>query len=140
MQIGVALVNAARHGEMQAVGQIVRNHPEVINVQPPTTGKGVESHYDKWSALHWAVKRNDHVMVEFLLKHGIDPNGKVPCQHRPLGIAQDERMAKLLIDAGADVNAEDMSDHKPLDDVRDGAGLCDDRRARGARAVGGDSW
>ena len=117
----VALVTAARQGNMQAVKQIVKNHPEIINAQPPTTEKGLESHYDRWSALHWAVSRNDHAMVEFLVKNGADPNGKLACQHRPLGIATDERMAGLLIDAGADVNAEDELRNKPLDETRDSA-------------------
>ena len=61
---------------MQAIERIVRAHPEVVNAQPPTTEKGSESNYDQWSALHWAVHRNDHAMVEFLIKHGADPNGK----------------------------------------------------------------
>jgi ankyrin repeat protein len=120
MPMGIALVSAARQGDMQAVERIVRNHPEVIDAQPPTSEKGLESHYDHWSALHWAMRRNDYAMAEFLIKHGADPNGKVQCIHRPLGIAKNERMAKLLVDAGADVNAEDELGDKPLDEVRDG--------------------
>ena len=80
--------------------RVVRNRPEVINAQPPTTEKGLESHYDRWSPLHWAVSRNDYAMAEFLIKHGADPNGKARCD-RPLGIAKNEGMARLLVDAGA---------------------------------------
>lgn len=118
--LDVALIRAALRGDMPGVEHIVQTHPEVINAQPSVEFKGLQSHCDQWSALHWAVARNDRSMVEFLVKHGADPNGKVRSERPPLGMVKSERLARILIDAGADVNAAGWDGEKPLHDTTNG--------------------
>ncbi len=63
---------------------------------------------DGTSALHWAVYRLDHALVDQLLAQGADPNIRNDYDATPMSTAAvsgDYRIMKALLDAGGDVNS-----------------------------------
>jgi ankyrin repeat protein len=99
----VALIRAAFHKDLPTLKRLVEANPGIVNAHPAVTiSKGMSSD-NGWSALGWAVKKNQHEMADFLIKHGANirhTERRCPI----LCMVKDTRMAKLLIDNGADVN------------------------------------
>lgn len=87
--------------------------PAVVNSELQSPDKGITDAY--WTALHWAVERDDLAMADFLLKHGANPEGGPRCLWPPLGLAKGVSMASMLLAEGADLQASDTTGERPLD-------------------------
>src|SRR5262245_62113852 len=98
-----AFVNAARAGDLAEVQAIVEATPAVIDTHAGPVSKR-DARYQQWTALHWAVVRDDTGMIQLLLGHGAATGVKDIFGLQPLHLARSAQAASLLIDAGADVN------------------------------------
>jgi len=100
------LNRAARLGRSNAVRKLIAE------------GADVDSRdREGYSALHYAVRRNDLELVEFLLSRGADANLPTLTGDTPLHIAvsqADARLAKLLLDRGAFTDAANSLEQRPL--------------------------
>ncbi|MEX2118088.1 MAG: ankyrin repeat domain-containing protein [Pirellulales bacterium] len=115
---GVALVRAARQGDLPEVARILEKYPGAVNARPRTGSKGLESHYDQRTALHWAADRDDQEMVQLLIAKKADVNRPDAALQRPLHLVTSAAVATLLIEAGAVVDAKDQSGRRPLHAAR----------------------
>lgn len=98
--------------------------PDLETVRAIVEHAGSEQLQEPWGslALYLAVNREDPDIVELLLNHGADPNGKVDEGDTPLHSAipvnsyqpPDTRVIQLLLENGADVNAKNDSGNTPL--------------------------
>ncbi|MEX0713844.1 MAG: ankyrin repeat domain-containing protein [Pirellulales bacterium] len=115
---GVALVRAARQGDSPDVARILQHDPDAVNARPRTGPKGLESHYDQRTALHWAVDRDDREMVQLLIAKKADVNRPDAALQRPLHLVESAAVTAMLIEAGAVVEAKDQSGRRPLHAAR----------------------
>jgi ankyrin repeat protein len=106
---GQALVEAAENGQQNEVRRILEQHPEVVNTLSPEMKAG-----DPWSALHWAIARDDSTMVEVLLANKADANIRPEFGPRPLELAESAGVARKLLAAGAKVNGVGLFGETPL--------------------------
>lgn len=111
---GEMLIRAAREGRLEQVAQILKDYPTAKSDRTIKSGKGFESIYNGWTALDWAVERDDRAMVEMLLAGSLDPTFNAQFTPRSLLLAKSRAVAAKLIDAGADVNNRDDSGNTPL--------------------------
>jgi uncharacterized protein len=111
----MALVVAIRTGDLQAVDQIIREHPGLVS--GPLGGR-----LGTRTALHvvsdWpGYFPNGPQIVGVLIGAGANPNGRSPGDETPLHWAassDDVDVAAALIDGGADIEAPDGSIGTPL--------------------------
>jgi len=92
-----ALHLAAELGDMDTVEVLVENKAYVNEDQVMNTC---------WTALHYAVSRDDIPMARYLLEHGADVNfiSEFSGQGPPIFIARSEAMVDLMIERGADLS------------------------------------
>ena len=134
--LGTTLRAAAQKGDFPQVQQFVQTHPELINAAAPWATKN--GRYDGWTALHWAVDRDDRAMVEFLLRYGAEAKGGPKCPWPPLGLTQSDALAAMLLAAGADLEATDAAGQRPIDKARNAA-IARLFIEKGAKIDGGDA-
>ena len=85
------------------------------------SGAAIDQRWKGFSLLHHEAKDGKTKTVEFMLKHGADPNirdGRVQLGSTPLhGAARQDRLnaAKVLVEHRADVNARTDHGQTPLD-------------------------
>ena len=97
----VSIADLAENGELQRVGESLRQHPDI-------NAPG----HDGTPALHWVVRMQDVDSARKLLRAGADANGANRYGVRPLHIAiaqGDLAMARLLLDAKADPTSVDAT-------------------------------
>jgi ankyrin repeat protein len=102
MQAIQALMRAAQSGDLDALRAGLDAHPEWIDV----LGGG----FQKATALHLAVLRNQHAATRLLIERGADLNRRdFPDNAAPLHFAAahgDLETIRLLVEAGADVDGK----------------------------------
>jgi len=103
MQAIQAILRSAQSGELAALGAGLDAHPEWIDA---LGGGG----FQKATALHLAVLRNQHAAARILLARGADLNRRdFPDNAAPLHFAAahgDLEMVRLLVEAGADIEGK----------------------------------
>jgi ankyrin repeat protein len=101
MQAIQAIMRAAQSGDLAALRAGLDTHPEWIDA----LGGG----FQKATALHLAVLRNQHAAASLLIERGADLNRRdFPDNAAPLHFAAahgDLEMIRLLVEAGADVES-----------------------------------
>lgn len=100
------VADAAMRGDVAAVRQLVAQHADVNAPQA-----------DGATALHWAVFRSDHEMMDLLLKAGANAKAANRDGSTPLWLAcinGDASAVAALIQAGADVNEQLPLGRTPL--------------------------
>ncbi len=99
MQAIQAILRAAQSGDLEALGAGLDAHPEWLNA----LGGG----FQKATALHLAVLRNQHAATRLLIARGADLNRReFPDNAAPLHFAAvhgDLETIRLLVEAGADI-------------------------------------
>jgi ankyrin repeat protein len=102
MQAIQAVMRAAQSGDLDALRAGLDAHPEWIDA----LGGG----FQKATALHLAVLRNQHAATRLLIERGADLNRRdFPDNAAPLHFAAahgDLEMIRLLVEAGADVDGK----------------------------------
>jgi ankyrin repeat protein len=102
MQAIQAVMRAAQSGDLEALSAGLDAHPEWIDA----LGGG----FQKATALHLAVLRNQHAAIRLLIARGADLNRRdFPDNAAPLHFAAahgDLETIRLLVEAGADVNGK----------------------------------
>jgi ankyrin repeat protein len=97
-----AIISAAQSGDVAALGAHLDARPELIDA----LGGG----FQKATALHLAVLRNQHAAARLLIERGADLNRRdFPDNAAPLHFAAahgDLETMRLLVEAGADVNCK----------------------------------
>ena len=97
-----AIISAAQSGDVAALRAHLDAHPELIDA----LGGG----FQKATALHLAVLRNQHAAARLLIERGADLNRRdFPDNAAPLHFAAahgDLETIRLLVEAGADVNCK----------------------------------
>jgi ankyrin repeat protein len=102
MQAIQAVMRAAQSGDLDALRAGLDAHPEWIDA----LGGG----FQKATALHLAVLRNQHAATRLLIERGADPNRRdFPDNAAPLHFAAahgDLETIRLLLQAGADIDGK----------------------------------
>ena len=102
MQAIQAIMRAAQSGDLDALRAGLDAHPEWIDA----LGGG----FEKATALHLAVLRNQHAAIRLLIERGADLNRRdFPDNAAPLHFAAahgDLETIRLLVEAGADVDGK----------------------------------
>jgi ankyrin repeat protein len=102
MQAIQAIMRAAQSGDLDALRAGLDAHPEWIDA----LGGG----FEKATALHLAVLRNQHAAARLLIERGADLNRRdFPDNAAPLHFAAahgDLEMIRLLVEAGADIDGK----------------------------------
>lgn len=102
MQAIQAIMRAAQSGDLDALRAGLDAHPEWIDA----LGGG----FQKATALHLAVLRNQHAAARLLIERGADPNRRdFPDNAAPLHFAAahgDLETIRLLLEAGADIDGK----------------------------------
>ena len=102
-----SIAQATVERDFETLKRTFEEHPEAIR-QADAFG---------YTPLHRAAARGDRRMVEFLLRHGADPNARNRMGQTPLhGTAQQGLtfIVESLLEKGADVNATDEDGMTPL--------------------------
>ena len=102
MQAIQAVMRAAQSGDLDALRAGLDAHPEWVDA----LGGG----FQKATALHLAVLRNQHAATRLLIERGADPNRRdFPDNAAPLHFAAahgDLETIRLLVEAGADIDGK----------------------------------
>jgi ankyrin repeat protein len=101
------LIDAARKGDAQAVGSLLRQKTVDVNAAA----------VDGTTPLHWAVQREDAAMAQMLVRAGADVKAPNRYGVRPLWTAAasgNAALVKLLLEAGADANTSVAGDETAI--------------------------
>ena len=114
----MGLVVAIRTGDVQALGQILSEHPGLASgpLRGPLGTRTALHVVTDWPGYF----PNGPQIVGVLIEAGADPNGRSPGDETPLHWAassDDVDVAAALIDGGADLEASDGSIGTPLDNA-----------------------
>ncbi len=105
----LALFHVCRRGDFDLLKKLLEGFvTSVADVPADAAGNGI---------LHRAVLAKRADLVELLVKHGADVNGRNRHDDAPLHLAaelEDEACVRALLACGADVNAKDKDGRKPF--------------------------
>jgi len=119
----VAMFIAIRHGDYDAVKQLLLKSPELVDVEQnwhrDLVYGGILPFATRATALISTIEQDDLVMLNLLLNNGADPDGICGCEtgESPLWAAallNREEHAGVLLAAGADPNVISASGNTPL--------------------------
>ena len=95
------IFDAVRSGRLDSVRALIELDPQLVN----------ERDGGQRTPLHWAARKGDPEILEYLIKKGADPNALDEDKATPLvnAVANGHRaLVKMLIDAGSDVNLRNV--------------------------------
>ncbi|MCJ1459523.1 hypothetical protein MMC28_009902 [Mycoblastus sanguinarius] len=111
---------AAIHGQCEAVKALL-NHG--ADIEEPTELANENSVYAGWRPLHFAVRRGDNFLTEFLLQRGAEVSAKSLHGHQPIHVwaATCDRLdiLRILLENSANINAESADEKTPLQLARE---------------------
>ncbi|KAG2484955.1 hypothetical protein HYH03_016253 [Edaphochlamys debaryana] len=104
---GRAWLDAAKAGDVGALGRMLAANPRLLGYQ----GQGTNYAFTAHSALHWAAAKGQTVAARWLLERGADPDlvnaaGATPL-HAAASQGADEVARMLVIEAGARTGVSD---------------------------------
>lgn len=109
LPVTILLLAALSTAAADTLPELIRAGERAAAIEMIRDGADVDAaEGDGTSALHWAVYRMDHALVEMLLERGADPDAVNRYGSSPLAEAvkvADAGLTRMLLEAGADVEA-----------------------------------